>query len=233
LERTLHFVILANVSGDDEANANDLPFASRGSIIEAAMSPDAKSAVESPVPNPPVEHEPNLLRFGLRQWFYFISGIVVLCALFASLEGKGAIVLASVVALIVAHVFGTFLGTRLRDTSGEVVRWKARPGSADADQPVSLPQPVSLADVRLPETTSLAGHSDGSRRSRWALGFGALVGFGLGAWGIHELAGSTVTWSGLAFGAVSCGVMGAWIVLLVSNFWAIARQALRHASREE
>jgi hypothetical protein len=137
------------------------------------------------------------------------------------------------VALVAAHVFGTFLGTRLRDTSGEVVRWKARPGTADPDRPVSLPQPVSLANVQLPETTSLAGHSDDSRRSRWALGLGALIGFGLGAWGIHELAGPAVTWPGLAFGAISCGVMGAWIALLVSNFWVIARQALRHASRDE
>lgn len=197
------------------------------------MPPDPQAAAESPATPLSAEREPNLLRFGLRQWFYFISGIVILCALFASVEGEGAILLASIMALIVAHVFGTFLGTRLRDTSGEVVRWKARPGTTDPDRPVSLPQPVSLANMQLPETTSLADHSDDSRRSRWALGLGALIGFGLGAWGIHELAGPAVTWPGLAFGAVSCGVMGAWIALLVSNFWVIARQALRHASRDE
>ena len=197
------------------------------------MPLDPPSAVEAPTPQPPVEREPNILRFGLRQWFYFVSGIIVLCALFASLEGEGAIMLASVVALIVAHVLGTFLGTRLRDTSDDVVRWKARPGSADADNPISLPQPVSLATVDLPQTTSLAGRSDASKRSRWALGLGALAGFGLGAWGIHEMAGPQVTWPGLALGAVSCGVMGAWVALLGSNFWAIARQALRQASRNE
>jgi len=197
------------------------------------MPPDLPSAVNEPTPQPPVEREPNILRFGLRQWFYFISGIIVLCALFASLEGKNAILLASVVALIVAHVLGTFLGTRLRDTSDEVVRWKARPGSADADHPVSLPQPVSLADIRLPETTSLAGRSDVSHRSCWALGLGALAGFALGAWGIHELAEPKVTWPGLALGAVSCGVMGTWIALLGCNFWTVARQALRQASRDE
>lgn len=190
-------------------------------------------AVEPPTPQPPVEREPNLLRFGLRQWFYFVSGIIVLCALFASLEGEGAILLASIVALIVAHVLGTFLGTRLRDTSDDVVRWKSRPGSEDADNPVSLPQPVSLAEVRLPQTTSLAGRSDASHRSRWAFGLGALAGFGVGGWGIHTLAGPQVTWPGLALGAVSCGVMGAWVALLGSNFWAIARQALRQASRDE
>lgn len=197
------------------------------------MPLDPLSAVESPTPQSPVEREPNILRFGLRQWFYFVSGIIVLCALFASLEGEGAILLASVVALIVAHVLGTFLGTRLRDTSEDVVRWKARVGSEDADRPVSLPQPVSIGEVRLPETTSLASRSDDRRRSRWSAGLGGLAGCGLGAWGIDGLAGPPVTWAGLAFGAVSCGVMGAWIALLVSNFWAIARQALRHASRDE
>src|SRR5690349_8911063 len=106
------------------------------------MPLDPPSTVEAPTPQPPVEREPNILRFGLRQWFYFVSGIIVLCAFFARLDGEGAIVLASVVALIVAHVFGTFLGNRLRDTSDDVVRWKARPGSEDADRPISLPQPV-------------------------------------------------------------------------------------------
>lgn len=197
------------------------------------MPPDPQAAAESPAAPPSAEREPNLLRFGLRQWFYFTSGIVLLCGLFASVEGEGTILLASIVALIVAHVFGTFLGTRLRDTSGEVVRWKARAGSNDADTPVALPQPVALAEVQLPETTSLAGRSNDSRRSRWAVGLGALIGFGFGAWGIHELASPAVTWPGLTFGAVSCGVLGAWTALLVSNFWVIARQALRHASRNE
>lgn len=196
------------------------------------MPPDPQAA-ESPAAPPSAEREPNLLRFGLRQWFYFFSGIVILCALFASVEGEGTILLASIVALIVAHVFGTFLGTRLRDTSGEVVRWKARPGSVDADNPVSLPQPVMLANLRLPEATSLAGRSVNSRRNHWALTLGAVGGFAFGAWGIHELAGPTVTWPGLALGAVSCGVMGAWGVLLIASFWAIARQALRNASRDE
>ena len=197
------------------------------------MLPDPHAAAESPAAPPSTEREPNLLRFGLRQWFSFISGIVLLCALFASVEGEGAILLASIVALIVAHVFGTFLGTRLRDTSGEVVRWKARPGSADADTPVALPQPVTLANLRLPEATSLAGRSVNSRRDHWALTLGAVGGFAFGAWGIHELAGPTVTWPGLALGAVSCGVMGAWGALLIASFWAIARQALRNASRDE
>ena len=66
-----------------------------------------------------------------------------------------------------------------------------------------------------------------------ALAIGAAGGFACGAWAINELAGPSVTWPGLALGAVSCGVMGAWGVLLIASFWAIARQALRNASRDE
>jgi hypothetical protein len=40
------------------------------------MPPDPHAAAESPAAPPSAEREPNLLRFGLRQWFYFISGIV-------------------------------------------------------------------------------------------------------------------------------------------------------------
>ena len=54
--------------------------------------------------------------------------------------------------------------------------WKARPARSMQIRPVSLPQPVSLADVQLPETTSLAGRSDNSHRGRWAFGLGALIG---------------------------------------------------------
>jgi hypothetical protein len=197
------------------------------------MPPDPHAAAESPAAPPSTEREPNLLHFGLRQWFYFISGVVILCGLFARLEVAGALVLASIVALVAAHVLGTFLGTRLRDTSEDVVRWKGRSGSNDADNPVALPQPVTLANLRLPAATSLAGRNVNSRRNNWALAVGAAGGFAFGAWAINELAGPSVTWPGLALGAVSCGVMGAWGVLLIASFWAIARQALRNASRDE
>ena len=59
------------------------------------MSPDPHAAAESPAAPPSTEREPNLLHFGLRQWFYFISGVVILCGLFARLEMAGALVLAS------------------------------------------------------------------------------------------------------------------------------------------
>jgi hypothetical protein len=69
------------------------------------------------------EREPNLMRFGLRHMFIFVSLAAVLAALAAQTDGAGPIVLGSLILLIGAHVLGTFLGTRLRDTSHEVLRW--------------------------------------------------------------------------------------------------------------
>jgi hypothetical protein len=198
------------------------------------MSPSRESIDEElPAGQSPTEREPNILRFGLRQWFYFISSAVLFCALMVRLEGAWRLVLASIVALIVAHVCGTVLGTRLRDTSAEVVRWKARPKSKDADAPVATSQPVILNDLQLPESTTLAVQEGRPRRSNWALAIGGLLGSFLGAAAINAFAGPEVTWPGLALGSTSCGVIGAWIALLASNFWAIAREAWRHASHQD
>lgn len=198
-------------------------------MASPSESPDAEDRSRPATP----PSEPQILHFGLRQWFYFISGVVIFCALLARLETVGALVLASVVALIAAHIVGTVLGTKLRDTSGEVSRWKARPGSLDADRPVAVPQPVSLSELRLPETTTLAGQGSGVGRTRLAAAIGAVLGLVGGAAAIARFAGPDVTAAGVALGAVSCGVIGAWLALLTSNFWAIAREAWRHAHRHD
>src|SRR5688572_12602572 len=79
------------------------------------------------------EREPNLMRFGLRHLLLFVSGATVLAAALTRMEGFWPLVIGCVALLIAAHVFGAFLGARLRDTSADVRRWKARPGSRDPD----------------------------------------------------------------------------------------------------
>jgi hypothetical protein len=203
-------------------------------VIAAAMASPAESPDGEERSRPATgPSEPQILHFGLRQWFYFISGVAILCALLARLETVGALLVLSIVGLVAAHIVGTFLGTRLRDTSAEVARWKARPGSPDVDTPVAVPQPVSLSELQLPETTTLAGQGRGVWRTRLAAAIGALVGLACGAAAISQFAGPDVTAAGVALGAVSCGVIGAWMALLASNFWAIAREAWRHARRDE
>ncbi|HEX6962487.1 MAG TPA: hypothetical protein VF175_11510 [Lacipirellula sp.] len=177
------------------------------------------------------EREPNLMRFGLRHLFVFVSLAAVLAALLAQIEGAGSIVIGSLALLVAAHVFGTFLGTRLRDTSQDVQRWKARPGSSDPDRPVGADEPIRTADVELP-LVALASYEKLSRWRRLPLALGAAVGAVLGVVGISMAAGNDVTWPGLAMGAVSCGIMGSWGFLLGTNFYAMTRQILRQASSE-
>lgn len=177
------------------------------------------------------DREPNLMRFGLRHLFGFVSLSAVLCAVMVSLGGVWPVIIGSAVALFAAHVFGTVLGTRLRDSSLEVQRWKARPGTADRDEPVALPQPVRVAELRLPATT-LASFEKIGRWRHWFVGAGTTIGLVFGGLCIFNAAGDGVTWPGLALGAVSCGVMGAWAALLGVNFTTIARHTLRQATRE-
>jgi hypothetical protein len=173
------------------------------------------------------------MRFGLRQLFLFVSLATALIALMATLDGVWPWLIGSITALVAAHVLGTFLGTRLRDTSAEVQRWKRRPGSPDTDEPVALPQPVSVADLNLSANIPLASYEKIGRWRNWLVAAGTIAGLILGGVGIHRAVGDEVTMPGLALGAVSCGVIGAWAALLGVNFYTIARHVLREASREE
>ena len=172
------------------------------------------------------------MRFGLRHLFVFFSLATMICAVMATMGGAWPIVVGSVVALIAAHVFGTAVGTRLRDTSHDVQQWKARPGSPDPDEPVALPQPVRVNELRLPATTPLASFEKVGRWRRWCIAVGVAAGAFLGLGGILIAASDEVTWPGLALGAVSCGVIGGWTALLGANFYTIARHTIRQATSE-
>jgi hypothetical protein len=195
----------------------------------AAAPSQADAAADSGA----VEREPNLARFGLRQLFFFFSIATILCAVLARVGGVWPIVVGCAVALAIAHVFGTFLGTRLRDTSEEVQRWKARPDSPDKDFPIALPQPVGTTDFPPPPTLPLAGYERIHRWSNWCVIAGAVGGAVIGAVGIHTIAGNGITWFGIALGSSSCAVIGAWAALLWTTFWTITRYVLRQASEDK
>ena len=194
-------------------------------IVRDSAAEDAKAGLVA------AEREPNLVRFGLRHLFLYFSGATIVVAALTQMEGFWPLVLGCIVLLAAAHVFGTFLGTRLRDTSAEVQRWKARPGSRDRDYPIATPQPVRVAELKLPPP-SLASHERIGSQCRWVVAAGTVTGFVLGLLALNAVAGQDVTWPGLALGAVSCGVIGCWASLLCTNFYAIARHTLRQASED-
>jgi hypothetical protein len=176
--------------------------------------------------------EPVLLQFGLRQLLSFTAGMSVFFAVVAASGTGWRIVLLSIAALVAAHVAGTCLGTRLRDTSSDVQRWKALRSPGAHDDPVATPPPIRLADLGIPTGTALALHESAPRRSHWALAAGALTGSCLGAGGISVALGNQVSWAGYAVGAISCGVIGAWAALLAASFVSIGRRAWKQASTD-
>jgi hypothetical protein len=175
------------------------------------------------------EREPHLFRFGLRQLFLLVSAVAVLCMLLAITSGPWPWVISFFTALVVAHVAGNSIGTRLRDTSEDVKRWKSAHGTAGPDEPAATPEPVAWEEIGLPPQTPLAWHDPAPRRLGWIIAAVAAASAIGSSAALAFLTGQHAGWPALAVGAVSCAIIGAWIALLASSFWTIARHAWRHA----
>lgn len=191
------------------------------------LGPATPPETGSPEPCP---HAPQLLRFGLRQLLIVVTLSTVLAAVMAKLGGIWPWVIGGCAAMIAAHVLGTLLGTRLRDTSHDVQKWRA---AADPGEP-DLPR-ISTnrhAAGGLARTTSLAERHTAPLRDRAALAAGVAAGFLLGAVAIWFAWGDRVSWIAVLVGAASSGVLGGWIALVATSFTAIARQAIRHAHED-
>jgi hypothetical protein len=176
--------------------------------------------------------EPQLFRFGMRQLLWFVAGSAVLCGAFSASSGGWRIVIGTLAALVAAHVFGTAVGTRLRDTSADVRRWRAAGPASDRDEPVATPEPLQWAELALPAGTPLARCDAAPARSYLALAAGTLVGAAAGAAAVFGLVGPRITWPGAAVGVASCAIIGAWAALLAANFVTIARRTWRQAASD-
>jgi len=176
--------------------------------------------------------EPHLLRFRLWQLFFFVTLLSLLCALLVLTDGPWPLVIGVTTVLVAAHVFGTLVGTRLRDTSREVLQWRSANSELDDDQPRANLQPGDVPKSALPPATPLANHG---RVGHWLIWFvlaGALLGTVTGGTIIALTIGSRIGWAGWAVGTISCGVLGTWAAFLASSFSSIARHAWRHAEEK-
>jgi hypothetical protein len=183
------------------------------------------------VPERPIL-EPQLFRFGMRQLLLFVAAVAALCALLAASGGAWRIIISALVALAAAHVFGTVVGTRLRDSSRDLQRWKSQGPPGSRDEPVATPPPIHWSQLGLPAATPLAHCESAPRRSQAALAAGMTLGAASGAAAIEYGLGQSVSWAGVAMGAVSCGVIGAWAALAAASFYAIARRTWKQASND-
>lgn len=192
--------------------------------------PPSPNSVVVQAPGASRQREPQLFRFGLKQLMLAMAGAASLFALLAVTDGVWPWIIAFIALMAAAHVMGNSLGTRLRDTSADVRQWRGAQWPGGVDGPAATPQPVQWAELTLPDPTPLRLHDPPPRRRvQGATILGALAGAVGGAAALARVAGQQAGWPGLAVGAISCGVMGAWLAMLVSSFWMIARQAWKHA----
>ncbi|HYO23418.1 MAG TPA: hypothetical protein VEQ85_00555 [Lacipirellulaceae bacterium] len=184
------------------------------------LSDDASPGV------PGSRDDPTLFRFGLRQFIVFISGMSVLLGAMALLRGGWAAGLGFFAALVAAHVTATFVGTRLRESAHGAERSGARRHAGVPAPPARL-TPGELAALT---ATPLARCERAPLRTALAAVTGLMAGASVGAAAIPVAAGSKVTAAEVALGAVSCGVLGAWIALMAAHFLSVMRRTLRDAN---
>ena len=186
------------------------------------------SSLQTPAATLP-RREPQLLRFRLRQMFFMVTLASVLCGLLVATEGPWPMMIGVAALLVAAHVLGNLVGTRLRDTSHEVIAWRALQPGLDPDRPVATGEPIELAKLNLPPGSPLAGHDRIARWTAWFVAGGLAIGLVAGCTGIALTIGPRIEWAGWVVGTISCGVLGAWAAFLASTFSSIARHAWRHA----
>ena len=174
--------------------------------------------------------EPQLFRFGLKQMFFMLSVAGVFCALLVGADGSWPLIISLAALLLGAHVLGNLLGTRLRDTSEEVLQWRAQQSGTGSDSPVATGQPIALAELDLPPRTPLASRQRVAHWTAWYVGGGLIGGLILGGTIMALTIGPRIEWAGWAVGTISCGILGAWAAFLASTFSSIARHAWRDAN---
>ena len=177
---------------------------------------------------PVVAVQPQLFRFGLRRMFLFVSSAAALLGAMALVRGGWAVAVGFGAAMIAAHVLATFVGTRLRDSSPERGRWRAGWAGSTGDAPPE-PRRLSPSELAALTATPLARYEHAPWKTALAAVGGLVCGAALGAAGLAAVAGSDATTAGVAVGAASCGVMGAWLALLAAHFVSIARRTWQDA----
>jgi len=196
------------------------------------MADDLTTAGTAPEPTPPgatLSPEPQLpiLRFGLRQlfWFLTLACLVLASVVAAPTPGVARLAVLLVVLVVGLHVVATALGSRLREHADERLAWQAARDTATE----------KAFRSRAPVATSRSPWHQRSQPMRWRWW---LVGAGAAAGGI---AGTVVFLSGdklapspaaIAFGAISMAVVGGWFAFLGSHFWVMLRHGWRDALAE-
>jgi hypothetical protein len=175
-----------------------------------------------------------LLRFGLRQLFFFMAAASALLWALVSSTGLTGLVLLLGVTIVMMHVFATALGTRLqfRTEQERLRRQTDQPtiNNASADYQQSAKLQAIRSSPRSP------WHGRGCTYLPWLpqLVVGAMVVGGLGGGLLLSgTIGHRTSVEGIIVGAASFAVLGGWISFLGGNFYGVFRHGFREALAEE
>lgn len=182
--------------------------------------------------------EPQLpvVRFGLKQFFWWVTGACLLMAgmaISARSDSMSPLVLLMAVLAVGLHIGGTAIGMRLKAHANERRAWEAARNAGEAidDGP---PTAASVPLYREPQVRSpLHGHDRPLRRLRAWVSAGAILGGGLGVVVLSLTIGDRTSAAGIVVGALSTAIVGAWLAFVGANSWAIFRQGWLDAVAEE
>lgn len=189
------------------------------------MSKPAKPAVA--LDSEGLEPQLPVFRFGLRQlfWLLTLSGLVLAGVLAAPVPGMAPAAVLLGVLVVVFHVAGTALGSRLQDHADQRIAWeksdrKAIDRSAEVQALASAPRS--------------SWHERGRpvRWRWWLVSAGATLGGMMGA-AIFFFTAARFSPAAIACGAFSMAVLGGWFAFLASHFWTIFRRGWREAVTSE
>jgi hypothetical protein len=197
--------------------------------MAAATKPSDSAATPRRAAEEP--REPHLFRFGLRQLLWFVSGLALLLGAMAMIRGGRAMALGFAAALVAAHVLATFVGTRLRNSSRQIQQWSQGRFRDDAAGVPPARGRLTTAELAALTATPLARREQAPRRTFAALLTGVVGGGFFGATVIPLIAGPDANGAGIALGALSCAIIGAWFALLAAHFYSVARRTWRDANR--
>ncbi len=188
-------------------------------------------SIESTKAGPPARPEPQLLRFHLRHLFLVVTLVSIFCAAMVATQGPWPLVICGGVLLVGAHVLGNLIGTRLKDSSEDVDQWLLTQPGHQHEIPRITTRPLAEVKSSLPPSTPLARSDRIAQWTFWFVVGGSLLGLAGGIVGLALVFGTSAGWGGWIVGALSSGVLGAWLAFLASTFGSIARHAWRHADQ--
>lgn len=178
-----------------------------------------------------------VLRFGLKQLLWTVTGLsLLLAAMATSPHGQAALLLLIAVLVIAAHVSGTAIATRLRRHANETRRWEAE-HPAEATSNLEAAEHSCNLDVA-PVLPTSPWYRRGSTSMGW-LPKVVIAGAMVGAFGgivlltTDSIIGVHASIAGIVVGAFSAAVLGGWIAFIGGSFYAIFRHGLREAMAQQ